>query len=61
MGSTSTGIRLGALLSVPLAFVLDLRYPLLSGLALATVAGATHSLLRLLTLLGDMAYNKSLK
>lgn len=54
-------VVLGVLLSVPLAFALDLDYPLLTGLAMATVAGATHSVLRLVTFLGDMAFNKSLK
>lgn len=32
-----------------------------SGLSVATVAGATHALLRLVTLVGDMAQRKSLR
>lgn len=33
----------------------------LAGLAVATVAGATHTLLRLLTLAGDYAQRKSIR
>lgn len=33
----------------------------MSGLAVATIAGTVHALLRLLTLVGDMAYRKSIK
>jgi hypothetical protein len=33
----------------------------ISGLSVATVAGATHALLRLATLVGDMAQRKSLR
>lgn len=33
----------------------------LSGLSVATVAGATHTLLRLLTLAGDYAQRKSIR
>ncbi len=33
----------------------------LSGLVVATIAGTVHTVLRLLTLVGDMAYRKSIK
>jgi hypothetical protein len=33
----------------------------MAGLAVATIAGTVHTLLRLLTLVGDMAYRKSIK
>lgn len=32
-----------------------------SGLVVATIAGTVHTVLRLLTLVGDMAYRKSIK
>lgn len=32
-----------------------------SGLVVATLAGTVHAVLRLLTLLGDMAYRRSIK
>jgi hypothetical protein len=32
-----------------------------SGLVIATLAGTVHAILRLLTLVGDMAYRKSIK
>lgn len=39
--------------SVPLSFGMDLDKPIVSGLAIATLAGAVHALLRLITLAGD--------
>lgn len=33
----------------------------MSGLVVATIAGTVHAVLRLLTLVGDMAYRKSIK
>jgi hypothetical protein len=53
-------VSAGTVVGVVLALLLNMDYPLLSGLALATLAGGTHSALRLLTLLGDMAHKKSL-
>lgn len=43
----------------PAAFITSVENPVLGGLVIATVAGATHSLLRLITLLGDMAQKKT--
>jgi hypothetical protein len=58
-------ILLTVLVSVGAAFVIDLdgntAEQVVAGLGIATLAGATHSLLRLLTLTGDMAHKKSLK
>jgi hypothetical protein len=33
----------------------------ISGLVIATLAGTVHAVLRLLTLVGDMAYRRSIK
>lgn len=43
------------------ALVGGLNYIYLSGLAIATVAGGVHSLLRLITLAGDSAQRKNLR
>lgn len=43
------------------AAVAGTDYLWISGLSVATVAGATHALLRLVTLVGDMAQRKSLR
>lgn len=40
-------------------FVTDMENEVLNGFAVATVAGATHTLLRMLTLGGDYFYRKS--
>ena len=48
-------------LSYGAALLIGLDDIALSGLAVATVAGATHSALRLATLSGDMAHRKSLR
>lgn len=37
----------------------DTEHPAIDGLVIATLAGAVHSLLRLATLLGDLAQRKS--
>lgn len=52
-------VLMGVVLAIPLGFALRLDYPLVSGLAMATVAGTTHTTLRMLTYLGDMALKKS--
>lgn len=58
-------ILLTVLVSVGVAFAIDLdensMENVVAGFSIATLAGATHSLLRLLTLTGDMAHKKSLK
>ena len=43
------------------AAVVGLENIAVSGLSVATVAGATHALLRLATLVGDMAQRKSIR
>ncbi len=58
-------ILLTILVSVGVAFIIDIdgnpTEHVIAGFGIATLAGATHSLLRLLTLTGDMAHKKSLK
>jgi hypothetical protein len=48
-------------LSYGASALVGLDNPIISGLAVATVAGATHSLLRWATLAGDYAQRKSLR
>lgn len=43
------------------AALLQMQDLWMSGLVVATVAGTVHTMLRLLTLVGDMAYRKSIK
>lgn len=43
------------------AVVIGMDYIAVAGLAVATVAGATHTTLRLATLVGDMAQRKSIR
>lgn len=51
----------GVILSVPAAFLAGLDNVAVSALAVATLAGAVHSVLRLVTYVGDFAFRKSLK
>lgn len=51
----------GVLLSIPVTILAGLNSVAVSTLAVATLAGATHSVLRLLTYVGDFALRKSLK
>lgn len=51
----------GVLLSFGAARLANLESYLLSSLAVATLAGVTHTVIRLLTYVGDMAARKSIK
>lgn len=48
-------------LGVAVASLLSGRFLLFEGLAVATLAGTTHSALRLITLAGDLSLRRSLK
>lgn len=48
-------------LSYGASFLVDIDNRILGGLIIATLAGACHALLRYLTLMGDMAFRRSLK
>lgn len=54
-------VTLGVLLGVGAAWWLGENNVLLSGLAMSTIAGATQSVLRLVTLTGDLSLRRSLK
>jgi len=54
-------VLLGAVLGVGASWWLGENNVLLSGLAMATIAGATQSVLRLVTLTGDLSLRRSLK
>jgi len=47
------------LLSVGVTFVTGMDNEVVNGFAVATVAGATHSLLRMITLCGDLLLRRS--
>lgn len=49
----------GVVLGYGASLLVDIDNYAVGGLVIATVAGAAHSLLRLVTLLGDMAHKKS--
>ena len=51
------GIAVGYAFAIPLG----LHNPWISGLAIATASGTVHSVLRLLTYVGDAAHRRSLK
>jgi hypothetical protein len=51
----------GTVLSYITIFIVPFDDRWLSGLAVATLAGMVHTLLRLLTLMGDMSYKRSIK
>jgi hypothetical protein len=51
----------GVVLGYAGALLANLDYPLFAGLAVATLAGTVHSVLRLLTLAGDLARKRSLR
>lgn len=48
-------------LSYGASFLVDIDNRIIGGLVIATLAGACHALLRYLTLMGDMAFRRSLK
>ena len=54
-------VMTGVLASYGSTFIIPFTVHGLAGLAVATLAGTVHSLLRLLTFLGDMANKRSLK
>lgn len=47
--------------SYGISFLAPTDHKIIDGLVIATLAGAVHSILRLLTLLGDMSFKKSIK
>ena len=51
----------GTVLSYIAIFVVPFDDRWLAGLTVATLAGAVHTLLRLLTLMGDMSFKRSIK
>jgi len=51
----------GIVASYAISFLVDIENMVLGGLVIATLAGACHAVLRCLTLMGDMAFRKSLK
>ena len=54
-------VPLSAALGIGAAWWLGENNVLLSGLAMGTIAGATHTVLRLMTLAGDLSWRRSLK
>lgn len=54
-------VLVGCALGYGATFALGLQDPALMGLTVATCAGIVHAVLRLLTLVGDMARKKSLR
>jgi hypothetical protein len=54
-------VVLAVAISYGISFVVQIDELWTSGLVVATLAGATHTLLRLLTLTGDMAQRRSMK
>lgn len=54
-------VILGVALGYPAALIAGVPNVALSGLAIATLAGTIHAILRLVTLTGDMARKKSLR
>lgn len=54
-------VLLGVALGYPAAFIAGVPNVTLGGLAIATLAGTLHAILRLITLTGDMAHKKSLR
>jgi hypothetical protein len=54
-------VVLAVAISYGISFVVQIDELWTSGLVVATLAGATHTLLRLLTLTGDMAQRRSIK
>lgn len=54
-------VFVGVVLGIGASWWLSENNVLLSGLAMATIAGATQSVLRLVTLTGDLSLRRSLK
>lgn len=54
-------ILAGVAVSYGASFVVGVDNYYIGGLTIATLAGAFHTLLRCLTLVGDMSYRRSLK
>lgn len=54
-------VLIGVVLGYPAALLAHVPNVTLGGLAVATMAGTIHSVLRLITLTGDMARKKSIR
>jgi len=54
-------ILLGVLLSYPAGLLMGVEDLLMSGLAIATLSGTVHSVLRWFTLSGDAAHRRSMR
>lgn len=54
-------VTLGILFGYGAAFLAGMEHPAIAGLAVATIASGCHSVLRLVTLLGDMALRRVAK
>lgn len=54
-------VLFGIAIGYTLSFSIGLYNPWISGLAIATASGTVHSVLRLLTYVGDAAHRRSLK
>ena len=54
-------ILVGVILGYAYGAIIGVEDLLISGLAIATLSGTVHSVLRLLTLSGDSAHRKSLR
>lgn len=54
-------ILLCVALSYPAGWLMDVDDLLMSGLAIATLSGTVHSVLRWLTLSGDASYRRSMR
>lgn len=51
----------GVVISIPVTLLSGLEDVAISSLAVATLAGATHTVLRLLTYVGDLAIRRSIR
>jgi hypothetical protein len=54
-------VLIGVVFGYASLFILNIQDKWISGLAVATIAGACHGVLRLITLMGDTAQRKSIK
>lgn len=54
-------VLVGTAIGYGVSFIVDVDNQWIGGLVIATIAGACHGVLRLITLMGDMSQRKSLK
>lgn len=54
-------ILFGVMLGYIVTIFIPVEHPAIGGLVIATLAGACHGVLRLVTLLGDMAKRKTIR